>query len=64
MSLNKDAIVAWLYIREASKDAPFEASADPNFVRFIIDMCEHYYPEFEAMDNVTHVLRWLEEEKK
>lgn len=61
--MNKDAIMAWLYIREAARDAPFEASADPNFVRFVTDMATHYYREFEAMDNVTHVQRWLEEKK-
>lgn len=62
--MSKDAIVAWLYIRETSQVCMFDASKDRDFVRFLADMAEHYWCEFEAMDNVTHVLRWLEEEKK
>lgn len=63
MSLNKDAIVCWLYIREACTECQFEAVRDPNFVRLVIDMTQNYWSEFEAMDNVTHVQRWLEEKK-
>lgn len=61
--MNKDAIVAWLYIRETARECGVEASVDPNFVRFVIDMTGCYYLEFEAMDNVTHAMRWLEEKK-
>lgn len=57
--LNDDAIVAWAYVRETAQTCAVEASKDPNFVRFMVDLAVAYRQEGIAMLSVLHVLREL-----
>lgn len=65
MSLNKDAIVAWMYVWETVKECPSnEVDRGYEFRRLLCDLMDNYEAEFDAFMAVTDAILLLKEETK
>lgn len=63
MRLNKDAIVAWMYVWETVKECPsHEVDRGVDFRRLICDLSKSYEAEFDAFMAVTDAILLLKEE--